>query len=39
MRGSSALDMVMPVTQEHKMYLAGIDEDDDDSSDDQSRKW
>lgn len=29
-RGSQAIDLALPVTLEHKKYLAGIDEDDDD---------
>jgi MFS family permease len=30
-RGSSAIDMVIPATEEHKMYLAGIEEGDEDN--------
>jgi MFS family permease len=29
-RGSQAIDLALPVTMEHKKYLAGIDEDEDD---------
>ena len=36
-RGSNALDMVIPVTQEHKMYLAEIDEDDDEEDNSSSK--
>jgi hypothetical protein len=36
-RGSGAIDMVIPSTAEHKMYLAGIEEEDVDG--DESRKY
>ena len=35
MRGSAAIDMIIPSTDEHKMYLAGIEEEE---SEDQSIK-
>jgi len=31
------MDLMLPVTEEQKMYLEGIDEEDED--DDQSRKY
>jgi hypothetical protein len=36
-RGSTALDLMIPVTQEHRMYLAGIEEDEEDCE--ESRKF
>jgi hypothetical protein len=37
-RGSVAGDIIFPVTAEQKMYLAEIDEEEDDQGDNHDRK-
>lgn len=36
-RGSTSVDMMLPVTNEHKMYLAGIDEEEETDENNNSK--